>query len=63
MHALVLMKRMRDTHAQLWGRVVFVKIFGEVNMAKIPLEVGNNCSFTKTISESDVYMFGGITTQ
>ena len=27
----------------------------------IPLEVGNTCSFTKTVSESDVYQFGGIT--
>lgn len=30
-------------------------------MAKLPLEIGNNCTFTKTVSESDVYMFGGIT--
>ena len=30
-------------------------------MTKLPLEVGNSCTFTKTISESDVYLFGGIT--
>lgn len=30
-------------------------------MTKVPLEVGNSCSFTKTVSESDVYQFGGIT--
>ncbi len=30
-------------------------------MTKLPLEVGNSCTFTKTVSESDVYMFGGIT--
>lgn len=29
--------------------------------SKIPLKVGNTASFTKTISESDVYLFGGIT--
>ncbi len=28
---------------------------------KLPLKVGDSCSFTKTVSESDVYMFGGIT--
>ena len=27
----------------------------------IPLKVGDTCSFTKTVSESDVYQFGGIT--
>lgn len=27
----------------------------------IPLQVGNSCTFTKTVSESDVYQFGGIT--
>lgn len=31
------------------------------NMNKVPLKVGDTCSFTKTISESDVYLFGGIT--
>ena len=30
-------------------------------MTKVPLEVGNSCSFTKRVSESDVYQFGGIT--
>ena len=30
-------------------------------MSKLPLEVGNSCTFTKTVSESDVYLFGGIT--
>lgn len=30
-------------------------------MTKLPLKIGDNCSFTKTISESDVYLFGGIT--
>lgn len=30
-------------------------------MTELPLKVGDNCSFTKTISESDVYLFGGIT--
>ena len=29
--------------------------------ATVPLEVGDSVSFTKTISESDVYMFAGIT--
>lgn len=28
---------------------------------KVPLKVGDTYSFTKTISESDVYLFGGIT--
>lgn len=28
---------------------------------KLPLKVGDTCSFTKTISESDVYLFAGIT--
>jgi len=28
---------------------------------KLPFEIGDSCSFTKTISESDVYMFAGIT--
>jgi len=28
---------------------------------KVPFEVGDSCTFTKTISESDVYMFAGIT--
>ena len=27
----------------------------------VPLAVGDSVSFTKTISESDVYMFAGIT--
>jgi len=27
----------------------------------VPLKVGDSCQFTKTISESDVYLFGGIT--
>ena len=27
----------------------------------LPLKVGDTCSFTKTISESDVYLFAGIT--
>lgn len=30
-------------------------------MSKLPLKVGDTCSFTKTISESDVYLFAGIT--
>lgn len=30
-------------------------------MAKLPLKVGDNCSYTRTISESDVYLFGGVT--
>lgn len=29
--------------------------------SKIPFEIGDTCSFTKTISESDVYLFSGIT--
>ncbi len=29
--------------------------------ATVPLKVGDNCEFTKTISESDVYGFAGIT--
>lgn len=29
--------------------------------SKLPLKVGDTCSFTKTISESDVYLFAGIT--
>jgi acyl dehydratase len=28
---------------------------------KLPLKVGDTCNFTKTISESDVYLFAGIT--
>lgn len=28
---------------------------------KVPFEIGDSCKFTKTISESDVYMFAGIT--
>ena len=27
----------------------------------LPLQVGDTCSFTKTVSESDVYLFAGIT--
>ena len=27
----------------------------------LPLKVGDTCSFTKTVSESDVYLFAGIT--
>ncbi len=27
----------------------------------LPLQIGDRCSFTKTISESDVYLFAGIT--
>jgi 3-hydroxybutyryl-CoA dehydratase len=27
----------------------------------VPFEIGDTCSFTKTISESDVYLFAGIT--
>lgn len=30
-------------------------------MSKLPLEVGYSCTFTKTISESDVYLFAGVT--
>lgn len=30
-------------------------------MTELPLSVGDSVSFTKTISESDVYMFAGIT--
>lgn len=30
-------------------------------MASVPLHVGDECSYTRTISESDVYLFGGIT--
>lgn len=30
-------------------------------MTKLPLEVGNSCTFTKTVSESDVYLFAGVT--
>ena len=30
-------------------------------MTELPLSVGDSTSFTKTISESDVYMFAGIT--
>jgi len=29
--------------------------------AIVPLKVGDTCSFTKTVSESDVYLFAGIT--
>lgn len=29
--------------------------------AKLPLEVGSSVSFTKTVAESDVYLFAGIT--
>jgi acyl dehydratase len=29
--------------------------------SKLPLAVGDTCSFSKTISESDVYLFAGIT--
>lgn len=32
-----------------------------IAMAKLPLKVGDNCSYTRTISESDVYLFGGVT--
>lgn len=28
---------------------------------KVPFEVGDTCTYTKTISESDVYLFAGIT--
>jgi acyl dehydratase len=28
---------------------------------KVPFQVGDTCSYTKTISESDVYLFAGIT--
>ena len=37
------------------------RIKGEREMTKLPLEVGNSCTFTKTVSESDVYQFAGIT--
>lgn len=30
-------------------------------MSKVPLKVGDQVKFTKTISESDVYLFAGIT--
>lgn len=30
-------------------------------MSKLPLAVGDNYSFTKTLTETDVYMFGGVT--
>ncbi|GGH86459.1 acyl dehydratase [Pullulanibacillus pueri] len=30
-------------------------------MSKVPLKIGDHTTFTKTISESDVYMFVGIT--
>lgn len=30
-------------------------------MTELPLSVGDSASFTKTISESDVYLFAGIT--
>lgn len=29
--------------------------------AIVPLKVGDTCSFTKTVSELDVYLFAGIT--
>lgn len=29
--------------------------------SKLPLKVGDTCSYSKTISESDVYLFAGIT--
>ena len=29
--------------------------------ANLPLKVGDTCAFTKTVSESDVYLFAGIT--
>lgn len=32
-----------------------------MNDIKVPFEIGDSCKFTKTISESDVYMFAGIT--
>ncbi|AKA67546.1 MULTISPECIES: MaoC family dehydratase [Clostridium] len=28
---------------------------------KVPFEIGDTCTYTKTISESDVYLFAGIT--
>jgi len=28
---------------------------------QVPFEIGDSCTFTKTISESDVYLFAGIT--
>lgn len=28
---------------------------------KVPFEIGDSCEFTKTLSESDVYLFAGIT--
>jgi 3-hydroxybutyryl-CoA dehydratase len=34
----------------------------EIEMGNIvPFEIGDTCTFTKTISESDVYLFAGIT--
>lgn len=30
-------------------------------MTELPLQVGDTCSFTKTVSESDVYLYSGIT--
>lgn len=32
-----------------------------MNNIKVPLKVGDSVQFTKTVSESDVYMFAGIT--
>ena len=30
-------------------------------MTELPLKVNDTCSYTKTISESDVYLYAGIT--
>lgn len=30
-------------------------------MSRVPLSVGDTCTFTKTLTETDVYMFGGVT--
>ena len=33
----------------------------EIKKVEIPLKVGDTASFTKTVTETDVYLFGGIT--
>ncbi len=33
----------------------------EMIQPRVPFEIGDSCTFTKTISESDVYLFAGIT--
>ena len=33
----------------------------EIKKAEIPLHIGDTAEFTKTVTETDVYLFGGIT--